>query len=787
VSEEGLERRLTTILAADVVGYSRLMAADEAGTLTSLKALRRELIEPKTAEHHGRVVKLMGDGTLMEFGSVVDAVRFAVDVQRAMALRNTDVPEDQRIIYRIGINIGDIIVEGDDIYGDGVNIAARLEGLADPGGICVARNVYNQVEAKVDLAFEDLGEQEVKNIPKPVQVFKVLLGAPVTENVAVAAPVATWSRRWPLVAGGLAVLVLAAGIVLWQQPWAPREEPASEADMAFPLPDKPSIAVLPFNNMSDDASQEYFADGMTEDLITDLSKISGLFVIARNSSFSYKGQQVKVRQVAEELGVRYVLEGSVRRAGNEVRINAQLIDATTGGHLWAERYDGTLEDIFDLQDQVTEQIVAALAVSLTGEEQAQQARHGTENAAAHDAYLQGWAHYKLLTPEELAKAVPFFEAAIRLDPDYAQAHAALASLYWDVYQNDWAFDLGMPSSRAESRANEHLEEAFKSPTPLAHALQARIFAAWGFPGEALGEAQKAVELDANDATALAGLASALIQADRPGEGLDSIEQAMRLDPHYPPSYLITLGAAQFGLESYEEAAATFERAVRRNPDNELPLIYLAAAYGHLGRIKDGDAVMEAANDLRDQAGLGGLSLEQDEQQWYSPFEGEIDFKRFGGRPVQDRVRTGLSDIPALKWQYLVIPHPVYGQNNTWWDVEGATSVDATMAKSLYDLGVTFISTANAEWWKEGHIPGAVHLLLDRPKDPAKKRFKEATLLEVVGKNEEVVFYGGTIDQISRKAAYASAMALTWGFTRVYYFDGGLPAWSQAGYPIETEQ
>jgi rhodanese-related sulfurtransferase len=262
---------------------------------------------------------------------------------------------------------------------------------------------------------------------------------------------------------------------------------------------------------------------------------------------------------------------------------------------------------------------------------------------------------------------------------------------------------------------------------------------------------------------------------------------MRLDPHHPPSYLIILGAAQFGLEHYEEAAATFARAVKRNPGNELPLIYLAASYGYLGRLREGDAAMEAANKLRDQAGLGGLSLEPDEQQWYSPFEGEIDLKRFGGRPAQDRVRTGLSDIPALKWQYLVIPHPVYGQNNTWWDVEGATSVDATMAKSLYDLGVTFIFTADAEWWKEGHIPGAVHLSLDRPKDPAKKRFKEATLLEVVGKNEEVVFYGGTIDQISGKAAYASAMALTWGFTRVYYFDGGLPAWSQAGYPIETEQ
>jgi TolB-like protein/class 3 adenylate cyclase len=476
VGEEGVERKLTTILAADVVGYSRLMAADEAGTLAQLKAHRKELIEPKAAAYHGRVVKLIGDGILMEFGSVVDAVTFAVEVQRAMVLRNSDVPEDQRITYRIGINIGDIIVEGDDIYGDGVNVAARLEALANPGGICVARNVHSQVEAKVDLAFKDLGEQEVKNIPKPVQVFKVLLGSSVTDQNVTAASAASRSWRWPVAAGGLAMLVIVAGVAVSQKPWAPHEEPTSEANMAFPLPDKPSIAVLPFHNMSKDESQEYFADGMTEDLITDLSKISGLFVIARNSSFSYKGQKVTVGQVAEELGVRYVLEGSVRRAGDEVRINAQLIDATTGGHLWAERYDGTLDDIFDLQDSVTAQIVAALAVSLTGEEQAERVRHGTENALAHDSYLQGWARYKLLTPEDLKEAVPFFEEAIRLDPNYAQAHAALASLYWDIFKNDWAFDLDMPSARAESQANEHLEQALKSPSPLAHVLQARMFA-----------------------------------------------------------------------------------------------------------------------------------------------------------------------------------------------------------------------------------------------------------------------------------------------------------------------
>jgi TolB-like protein/rhodanese-related sulfurtransferase len=737
--------------------------------------------------HHGRVVKLIGDGTLMEFGSVVDAVHFAVDVQQALAERNAKVPEDRRITYRMGLNIGDIIVEGDDIYGDGVNVAARLEALAEPGGICVARNVYNQVKAKVDTTFEDMGEQEVKNIPEPVRVFRVLLDAPVGGQTTVVSPASKRSSRWPLTAGGLAVLLAVAGVALWQRPWEPREEPASVEAMAFPLPDRPSIAVLPFTNMSDDASQEYFSDGMTEDLITDLSKISGLFVIARNSSFSYKGQQVKVRQVAEELGVRYVLEGSVRRAGDEVRINAQLIDATTGGHIWADRYDGTMDDVFDLQDQVTKQIVEALAVSLTGKEQAQQIRHDTENAAAHDAYLQGWAQYKLLTPGDLARAIPFFEEAIRLDPNYAQAHAALASLYWDVYQNDWGFDLGMPSLRAESRAHEHLEEALKAPTPLAHVLQSRIYSAWGFPNEAVAEAEKAVELDGNDATALAGLASALVLAGRPAEGHESIRTAMRLDPHHPPSYLITLGAAQFGIERFEEAVVTFEGAVKRNPDNELPLIYLAASYGHLGRIKDGDAVIEGANELRDLAGMGDLSLERDEHQWYSPFQGEIDFTRIGGRSAQERLRAGLADIPALKWHYLVIPHSVLGAGNTWWEVEGLDSVDATTAKSLYDRGVVFINVGTVDTWKAGHIPGTVSLPKVRPKDPAKKRLQEATLLEIVDKGGEFVFYGGWIGDFDPSIPFATAKAVTWGFTRVYYFGGGLKAWYEAGYPVETGQ
>ena len=680
-----MERRLAAILAADVVGYSRLMGQDEAGTLARLEGLKAEILDPLIAQHHGRVVKLMGDGFLVEFASVVDALACALAWQDAVEVRASQVPEDRALRFRIGVNLGDVMVKGDDIHGDGVNVAARLEGMAEPGSVLVSRTVFTHAKGKVPATFEDLGERELKNIAEPVRVFRVSRDSPATRAPAVAQTAAK-SRRLPVIAVILVLLVVAVGATLWQKPWEPAEEPAALEAMAFPLPDKPSIAVLPFTNMSGDPEQEYFSDGITEDLITDLSKISGLFVIARNSTFSYKGQQVKIRQVAEELGVRYVLEGSVRRVGDRVRINAQLIDATTGGHLWADRYDGTLEDIFGLQDRVTQQIVAALAVELTDEEEVQQVRHDTDNASAHDAYLQGWAHYKLLTPESLAKAVPFFEEAIRLDPGYAQARAALASVYWDAYQNDWAFDLDMPSFRAESRANEHLEQALKAPTPLAHALQSRMFASLGFPGEAVVEAEKAVALDANDATAHAGLAEALVLAGKSAEAIDAMEIAMRLDPHHPPNYLIILGGAQFGMERFEEAAATFERAVKRNPDNEIPFIYLASAYGHLGRIDDADKVIDEANHLQNLQGLGELSLRDTTAYSLDPLDVQINFKRFGSKPVQDLVRAGLTDIPELKWQFLVTIHAVLGPGNTWFEVEGATLVDIPTAKLFHDRG-----------------------------------------------------------------------------------------------------
>ena len=779
-----MERRLAAILAADMVGYSRLMAANEAGTIERQKAHRAELIDPKIGHYGGRIVKTTGDGLLVEFPSVVDAVQCAVDIQRQMPARESQVADDERIRYRIGLNLGDIVIDGDDILGDGVNIAARLESLAEPDGICISQSVHAETKSKLDLAFEDLGEKPVKNIPEPIRVFRILLNGS-AEDVAPATSDsgATRSRHWQVALGGLLAIVLVAAVIVWQEPWVEREEPARQAEMAFPLPDKPSIAVLPFNNMSEDTSQEYFADGMTEDLITDLSKVSSLFVIARNSSFFYKGKAVKVRQVSEELGVRYVLEGSVRRAGDQVRINAQLIDATTGGHVWAERYDGKLENIFDLQDRVTAKIVAALAIELSDEEQSLQVFHQTENAAAHDAYLQGWAHYKVSTLEALKNALPLLEEAIRLDPNYAQAHAALATLYWDVYVNDWAFDFEMPSFRAEERSNEHLEAALKSPTPLAHILQSRILASYQFLDDALAEAEKAVALDQNSATALAGLADALVKTNRPREGLSKIEQAIRLDPHHPPTYLILLGTAQFGSEQFEAAATTFQRAISRIPKNEIPLILLAASYGHLGLIEQADEAIEAANDLRHQLGARDLSLLPTSRYSGDDFDAEIDFAQFGSKPMQELVRAGLTGIPSLQWQFKVVVHRVLGPGNTWYEVEGATQIDLPTAKELYDRGVKFVDASLERFWKTAHIPGAINLPGFRFADKTRPNFSKAALRDVANPEDEIVIYfdNGNI----ASAAWEAAKAVTWGYQKVYLFDGGAKAWEEAGYPIET--
>lgn len=545
MNRQRVERRLAAILAADVVGYSRLMSTDEAGTLGRLKALRREFLDPKTAEHGGRIVKLMGDGALVEFPSVVDAVQCAVEIQRGMVARNADVPEDRRIEFRIGINLGDVIIEDGDIYGDGVNIAARLEALAEPGGVCVSRTVFDHVRGKVHLAFDDLGEQRVKNIAEPVQVYRVLLD---------------------------------------DQP--PEPSTAAIGTAATRSSARPSIAVLLFTNMSGDPEQEYFSDGITEDLITDLSKIAGLLVIARHSSFAYKGRVSSARKIAEELGVRYIVEGSVRRSGKRIRINAQLIDAVTDAHLWAERYDRDVEDIFAVQDEVVAEIVDVLKLTLGKIDIAGGERPA--NLEAHDCLLRGRDLCQRFTAEDNARAKEWLDKAVQLDPNYAQAHLWLAFCHWVEYQSSWSDANSLElAAREASRAVE-----LDPREPLARAILGLAYLYKRELTQSIREYEEALRLQPNQPDVLVFVADALIMDGRPLEGIKCVERAIRLNPHHPDIYLWGLAFGQYAARRYEDSSASILRMASPGTARRI----LAASLAQLGRIEE--ARDEAARFLQ---------------------------------------------------------------------------------------------------------------------------------------------------------------------------------------------
>ncbi|HUL05566.1 MAG TPA: adenylate/guanylate cyclase domain-containing protein [Candidatus Acidoferrum sp.] len=600
-----MERRLAAILAADVVGYSRLMEQDEAGTFERLRAHRKELFEPEIEKHHGRVFKLMGDGMLAEFGSVVDAVECAVALQRGIGDRNSGVADSRRIEVRIGVNLGDVIVEGDDRYGDGVNVAARLQQLAEPGSIYVSGKVAKEVERRLVLTFEPMGEQKMKNLAEPVQVYRVVADgspAPVRSAVKQRRQASTAT----IVAAAALLLLLAGGIAAWLRPWeqgpALVPSPAIQAE-APPLPDKPSVAVLPFANLSNDQEQAYFADGLAEDLMTGLSRLSGLFVIARHSAFAYKDQQLDLRKVGRELGVRYIVEGSVQRTGEQVRINIQLVDVATLAHLWAEKYDGSMSDIFALQDRVTQSVVDALALKLTSsDQQALAGQHETAVPAAYDAFLRGWDHYQRTTPADFVAAVPCFEQAISLDPSYSRAEAALALVYFRSYDQGWAGSLGMTADAAFDRAREHLELASARPTSTSHQVAGNISRDRGWYDDAIKEFQAAIALDPSDSWSYAYLAYSLIYAGRAAEAETQLEIGRRLDPHFPPLFVFYRGLAQFEQNRIAEAAVTLQEAVQRNPDDPWPFAYLAASYAYLGREKEATDAITSMNAARVRAG-----------------------------------------------------------------------------------------------------------------------------------------------------------------------------------------
>ncbi|MEE8608047.1 MAG: adenylate/guanylate cyclase domain-containing protein [Nitrospiraceae bacterium] len=589
-----MERRLAAILAADVVGYGRLMGADEAGTLAALKADRNELIDPKAAQYHGRTIKLMGDGALMEFASVVDAVTFSVEVQIAMRERNAEVSEDRRIVYRIGINIGDIIVEGDDIFGDGVNVAARLEGLAESGGICMERNVFNQVKNKLDLGFEHLGEREVKNIAEPVTVYRVVLDDKAAALVTSVVHEATKpvNRRWMVAVA--VVLVAAVGGMLWWQPWAPDVEPASVERMAFPLPEGPSIAVLPFTNMSADPEQEYFAEGMTEDLITDLAKISALFVIDRISAFSYKDKAVNVQQVAEELGVRFVLEGSVQKEGNQVRVTAQLVDAITGYHLWSERYDRRLTALFEVRDDITQNIVDALEITLTEREVTRARRAATTNVKAWELTRRGTRVFRRNTKADNVRARAMAEEAIKLDPNYVVAWNLLAYTHYYDARTGWSEDSAKSLARTEEITEKIL--ALDPQHPDNYHLLLQIHLLKGEQEKAIAVGEEGVALYPNHSINIALLAQALLLSGRPEEALALMHKAMRLSPHYPYYFLNIVGHAHHEMGHYEDAVAALQRSLERNPNSIYTWTGIAAVYSDAGR--ESEAQKAAAEILR---------------------------------------------------------------------------------------------------------------------------------------------------------------------------------------------
>ncbi|MDX1401324.1 MAG: adenylate/guanylate cyclase domain-containing protein [Kiloniellales bacterium] len=577
MSEQSATRRLAAILAIDMVGYSRLVEANEEGTLARHKNHRKELIDPKIAEHHGRIVKSTGDGLLVEFPSVVDAVRCAVSVQLAIPEREAEVTEGQQIAYRIGINLGDIVLDDGDIFGDGVNIAARLEGLAEPGGICVSRTVVNHVKGKVNSRFEDLGENTVKNIAQPIHVYRVLM-----EPEAVGTAVASEHKYWRWLITAAAVVVVLAGGVIWWQPWAPAMEPASIERMAFPLPDQPSIAVLPFVNMSGDPSQEHFADGITEDIITDLSRLPNLFVIARNSSFSYKDKSVKVQQVAEELGVRYVMEGSIQKTKDKVRVTVQLVDAISGYHVWAERYDRTLNDIFVVQDEITQNVAANLVGyggRLTKAQLETAKRKPPGSLQAYDNYLLGSFHKHRFTQDDNAKARQYYERAIQLDPDLARAYLGLA---WTHQHDVW---LGWSQSPDESLAafkmNAQRAVELDELDGEAHLALGLAFFIEGDADRGTAEYDQALALGPNNADVLAILGWNLPQALGQSEkAVELVERAMRLNPHYPDWYRHALGYAEYHVGRYEDAARVLRTV--ENPTVETAL-YLAMSTAELGQ------------------------------------------------------------------------------------------------------------------------------------------------------------------------------------------------------------
>jgi TolB-like protein/class 3 adenylate cyclase len=582
MAKDRLTGKLAVILHADIAGSTQLVQQDERLAHERIQDAFRHFSNT-IGKYHGRVQELRGDALLAEFERASDAVTAAIAFQSAHNEHLASLDDDIQPALRVGIALGEVVVADKTVTGAGVVLAQRIEQHAEPGGVSISSAVYEALPSRMPFTANRLGEQTLKGFEEQVLIYRVELDS----GKAIPPPQQKSNRtlssdkyRW--IAVSLMVLAFAAGIGYWSKYSVPREEAASVENMAFPLPDKPSIAVLPFNNISGDAEQEYFADGMTENLITDLSKISGLFVIARNSSFSYKGQQVKIRQVAEELGVRYVIEGSVQRSGSQVRINAQLIDATTGGHLWAERYDGSLADVFALQDQVTARIVEAMSVTLTAEELEDLESLGTSDVAAHDAYMQGLSFYLRNTPADNAKAENHFKRAIELDPDFKRAYTALAKVYFKGREWEYGNAMVLWWRKAIFRAREILAKSKAENIADAHVVRSQMALYKHQPEVALQEAERALQLSPDDVDALKAKAESLIYSGHYDEGRNLANRVIRLDPVVIAEPLYLIGLSYFATGDYAKSVDYINRAIESDPATAVYVRLLAAAYGKLG-------------------------------------------------------------------------------------------------------------------------------------------------------------------------------------------------------------
>jgi len=633
--QEGFKRKLAAILSADVEGYSRLMDDDEEATVRTLTSYRNAITD-LVQQFRGRVVDAPGDNLLAEFTSVVDAVNCAVEIQRDLAERNTELAYNRQMQFRIGVNLGDVIEEDGRIYGDGVNIAARVESLSEAGGICISGRAYDQVENKLGLEYENLGEHEVKNITRPIRVYRVLSHPGAAAHRVVQAK-ETLGRKWRKIGiSAAAIVIVAVALGIWQfYPRDPEFEPASLANMAFPLPDKPSIAVLPFENLSGDKQQDPIADGLTEDIITSLSRVPDLFVIARNSTFTYKGKPVKVQQVAEDLSVRYVLEGSVQRSGDDLRITAQLIDALNGSHLWADRFDRQAEDLFAMQDEITHKVLIELQVKLTSGDHARTASRGTENLEAWLLYNQARAHALKMSRESHLKARELYEKAAEIDPNYARAWAGVAyTYYYEARLGGWQ----MSREEALTKCFELAEHAIEigPQQPLGYQVMANIYLLKGEHDRAVALAEKSADLAPNNYQAISVVAWQYFWAGDVQRSLDAFARLKRVSPRYSAWIPGVEGAALHFAGQHDEAIATLKEAIRRMPTNWMAHARLVATYADSDRMEEAKSAAAALLETRPNFTVGNFMNTQ-------PFKNKERKEWFRGLLL----KAGLPENPPL--------------------------------------------------------------------------------------------------------------------------------------------